>query len=37
MLSKIEPEAVICFGTPFDEMDSNVISVDYLGSRKVVR
>lgn len=37
MLLKIEPEAVICLGTPFDEMDSNVISVDYLGSRKVVR
>lgn len=37
MLSKIEPEAVICLGTPFDEMDGNIISVDYLCSRKVVR
>lgn len=37
MLSKIEPEAVICFGTPFDEMNGNIIAVDYLSSRKVVR
>ena len=37
MLSKIEPEAVICLGTPFDEMAGNIISVDYLCSRKVVR
>lgn len=37
MLSKIEPEAVICFGTPFDEMRGNIIPVDYLSSRKVVR
>ena len=37
MLLKIEPEAVICLGTPFDEMDGNIISVDYLASRKVVR
>lgn len=37
MLSKIEPEAVICFGTPFDEMNGNIIAVDYLSSRKVLR
>lgn len=37
MLSKIEPEAVICFGTPFDEMRGNIIPVDYRSSRKVVR
>ena len=37
MLSRIEPEAVICFGTPFDEMRGNIIPVDYRSSRKVVR
>lgn len=37
MLSKIEPEAVICFGTPFDEMRGNIIPADYRSSRKVVR
>lgn len=37
MMRSIEPEAVICFGQPFDEMDGNIISVDYRKSRKVVR
>lgn len=37
MLSKIEPEAIICFGTPFDEMRGNIIPVDYRSSRKMVR
>lgn len=37
MLSKIEPEAIICFGSPFDEMEGNLVIVDYLESRKVVR
>lgn len=37
MLEKIEPFAVICFGKSFDEMQGNLIVVDYLASRKVVR
>ena len=37
MLSKIEPESVICFGTPFDEMRGNIIPVDYRSSMKMVR
>ncbi len=37
MLEKIEPEAVICLGEPFPEMDGNIIKVDYISSRKVVR
>lgn len=37
MLKKIEPSAVICFGSPFEEMTGNIIAVDYLSSRKVVR
>lgn len=37
MLSRIHPAAVICFGTPFEEMDGNIIPVDYRSSRRVVR
>ena len=37
MLEKIEPSQIICFGTPFSEMDGNIIAVDYAESRKVVR
>lgn len=37
MLEKIEPSAVICFGLPFEEMRGNIITVNYLDSRKVVR
>lgn len=37
MLEKIQPEAIICFGTPFPEMKGNIIAIDYRSSRKVVR
>ena len=37
MLRRINPSAIICFGSPFEEMKGNVIPVDYLSSRKVVR
>jgi len=37
MLERVEPSAVICFGEPFAEMQGNIIAVDYLNSRKVVR
>lgn len=37
MLEKIKPEKIICYGKPFPEMRGNVIEVDYLLSRKVVR
>lgn len=37
MLDRIEPSAVICFGAPFPEMQGNLISIDYLSSRKAVR
>lgn len=36
MLEKIQPSKIICFGTPFDEMQGNIIKVDYMESRKVV-
>lgn len=37
MCKKLSPSAVICFGKPFDEMEGNVIFVDYIASRKEVR
>ena len=29
MLRRIRPEAVICYGKPFEEMKGNIIAVDY--------
>lgn len=37
MLEKLRPEAIICFGDPFSEMQGNLFVVDYRESRKVVR
>lgn len=37
MLEKLSPSAIICFGKPFKEMTGNIIAIDYLSSRKVVR
>ena len=37
MLERLSPSAIICFGSPFTEMRGNIIPVDYLASRKVVR
>lgn len=37
MLETINPSAIICFGTPFPEMEGNIIPVDYRSTRKVVR
>ena len=37
MLEKLAPTAIICFGTPFEEMSGNIIPVDYRSSRKVAR
>lgn len=37
MFEQIEPSAIICFGSPFPEMQGNLIVVDYLASRKAVR
>lgn len=36
MLKRIQPRAVICFGNPFKEMRGNIISVDYIDSRRRV-
>ena len=37
MLERLQPETVIVFGTPFPDMQGNIVSVDYRSSRKVVR
>ena len=37
MLEKLNPSKILCFGTPFEEMEGNIIPVDYRSSRKVVR
>lgn len=29
MLKRIEPELIICYNTPFPEMDGNILFVDY--------
>lgn len=34
MLEQIQPEMVICFGSPFDEMRGPIVPVDYITSRK---
>ena len=37
MLRRIEPEAIIVFGNPFEEMEGLIIAVDYSESREVDR
>lgn len=37
MLERLQPKKIIVFGTPFSEMQGNIVSVDYQLSRKVVR
>lgn len=37
MLEIIEPSAIVCFGKPFSEMIGNLIVIDYVSSRRVVR
>jgi hypothetical protein len=35
MLQKIQPEAVLCLGTSFQEMQGNLIPINYVKTRKV--
>ena len=37
MLESIKPSSILVFGTPFPEMNGNIVPVDYRSSRKVVR
>ncbi len=33
MIKRVNPEAVICYGNPFDEMEGNIIAVDYANKQ----
>lgn len=37
MLTRIKPSTIICFGTPFPEMKGNIITIDYLSTRRFTR
>ena len=37
MLEKLNPSKILCFGTPFEEMRGNIVTIDYMQSRKAVR
>lgn len=37
MVERIEPEAIICFGEPYVEMQGKIVVVDYLPFGKAVR
>ena len=37
MLERLYPKKIIVFGTPFSEMEGNIVSIDYQASKKVVR
>lgn len=37
MLTKINPSTILCFGSPFEEMEGNIVAVDYIKSRRAVR
>lgn len=37
MLERLQPKKIIVFGSPFPEMNGNIVAVDYRSSRKVVR
>ena len=34
MLKQIDPETILCYGTPFKEMKGNIIQIDYWHKRK---
>lgn len=36
MLRTIEPSSIICIGSPFAEMEGNIICVDYASTRRAV-
>ena len=37
MLKRIKPSAIICYGSPFAEMQGNIIPIDYNSTRMVNR
>lgn len=37
MLKRLKPTAIICFGSPFVEMQGNIIPIDYITTRRIKR
>lgn len=37
MLDRLKPDTIIIFGNPFPDMKGNILTVDYMSSRKGVR
>ena len=37
MLKRIKPSTIICYGSPFEEMEGNIIPIDYNSTRRVNR
>ena len=37
MLKRIKPRAIICYGSPFEEMEGSIIPIDYNSTRRVNR
>ena len=37
MLKRVKPSAIICYGSPFAEMQGNIIPIDYNSTRRVNR
>ena len=37
MMKKIKPSAIICYGTPFDEMEGNIRSIDPFDREKLIK
>ena len=29
MLNTIEPKTILCYGTPFEEMEGNIVKIEY--------
>ena len=37
MMEKIKPSAIICYGTPFEEMKGNIKSIDPYNSEELIK
>ena len=37
MLEKIKPKAIICYGTPFEEMKGNIKAIDPFNREELIK
>ena len=37
MMKKINPSAIICYGTPFEEMTGNIKAIDPFNSEELIK